>query len=257
MILQPNGFNHVAICTLDMRKTLLYFNDTLGLPLAALYWMHGVKGTVHGFLTINDSSLLGFVFHPSVDPKIQVGKTHPGTMDGTSSIGTMHHLSFSVESMGDLANLRDRLSAKGIACTTPKSDSRSIEFAGPEGMLLKVSCKQDVDEDDLWDNDAALAVGLDEETLEKLKHPKTYARPSSPVKNTPFGKDAGFRMNYPHHAYRAMLSISDKTMLALTRDSLPPNMPVPFRFRLQKVTAKLTVLSHMIYHKIFNSRKTL
>ena len=255
MVLQPNGFNHVAICTLDMRKTLLYFNQTLGLPLAALYWMHGVKGTVHGFLTINESSLLGFVYHPSVNPNIQVGKTHPGTMDGTSSKGTMHHLSLSVETMQGLANLQDRLSAKGITYTIPESDSHSIEFDGPEGMLLKVSCKQNVDEKDLWDNDAALAVGLDDATLEKLKHPETYARPSSPVKNAPVGEDAGYRMNYPPTKYRTMISVSDETIFELTRESLPPNQPVPFR--RQKLTAKLTLLSHLIYHTIFNSWRKL
>ena len=256
MILQPNGINHVAISTSDMRKTLLYFNDVLGLPLAALYWMHGVKGTIHGFLTINKSSLLGFVYHPTVGTDIQVGKTHPGTMDGTSSKGTMHHLSFNVESMQDLANIQDRLMAKNIAFTIPESDSGSIRFSGPEGILLEVSCKQNINEEDLWDNDAALSVGIDEHSLEKLKRPKVYTNSSSsPIKNTPIGKDAGYRMHYPPAVYRTMISVSDETLFNMTQDAFPPNQKKPFRIR--KLTATLTMLSHMLYHKIFNSWRKL
>jgi len=255
MVLQPNGFNHVAISTSDMRKTLLYFNDVLGFPLAALYWMHGVKGTIHGFLTINESALLAFVYHPTVSTNIQVGKTHPGTMDGTSTRGTMHHLSFNVESMEGLDNLKDRLKAKGIAFTTPKFNRYSIQFSGPEGMLLEVVCKQETNEEDLWDNDAVLAVGIDTSELENLKHPKAYTNSNSPIKNAPIGKDAGYRMHYPPALYRTMISVSDETLFNFTQEPLPPNQKPPFQMR--KVTAGLTLISHFLYHAIFNSWRKL
>ena len=165
MILQPNGFNHVAICTLDMRKTLLYFNDALGLPLAALYWMHGVKGTVHGFLAINEPSLLGFVYHPSVNPNIQVGKTHPGTMDGTSAKGTMHHLSFNVESMEGLASLQDRLDAKGITYTFFRDGKYTSSGAIIGGGTFEINNEEtnlSISEDS---NTAVYNVQLTESTL--------------------------------------------------------------------------------------------
>jgi catechol 2,3-dioxygenase-like lactoylglutathione lyase family enzyme len=257
MKLQPNGINHLALSTSDMRKTLLYFNDVLGFPLAALYWMHGVKGTIHGFLKINDSSLLAFVYHPKVSPNIQLGKTHPGSMEGTSAKGTMHHLSFNVTSMEGLASLQDRLDAKGIACTKSKPDCypSSIQFPGPDGMLLEVSCKQDIDEESLWDNEAALAVGIDENDLKKLKQPKAYSNSSSPVKNTPIGEDAGFRMNYPPAKYRTMISLSDEKIFDLTQDHLPPDQKAPFRMR--KLRATMTLLSLLMYHAIFSSWRKL
>ena len=48
--LHPRGVNHLALSTTDMKHQLEFWCDVLGLPLKALYWMHGVKGAYHGFV---------------------------------------------------------------------------------------------------------------------------------------------------------------------------------------------------------------
>ena len=40
--LHPNGVNHLAISTADMKAQLTFFAEVLGCPTRALYWMHGV-----------------------------------------------------------------------------------------------------------------------------------------------------------------------------------------------------------------------
>ena len=54
--LKPTGVNHLALSTTDMKRQLTFWCDVLGLPLKALYWMHGVEGTF--ILLENGASLL-------------------------------------------------------------------------------------------------------------------------------------------------------------------------------------------------------
>ena len=53
MALHPNGVNHLAISTNDMKAQLTFFADVLGCPTKALYWMHGVEGCYHGFAELS------------------------------------------------------------------------------------------------------------------------------------------------------------------------------------------------------------
>ena len=61
------GLHHIAICTADMKAQIEYFTDVLGMELVALYWMHGVANTWHGFLRLNDESSIAFVCNPDID----------------------------------------------------------------------------------------------------------------------------------------------------------------------------------------------
>src|ERR1700722_9486590 len=51
-----NGVHHLAICTKDIKKQIDYFSQVVGMELVALYWMHGVDNTFHGFMKLSDSS---------------------------------------------------------------------------------------------------------------------------------------------------------------------------------------------------------
>ena len=50
--LHPRGVNHLALSTTDMKRQLTFWCDVLGVPLKALYWMHGVEGAYHGFVEL-------------------------------------------------------------------------------------------------------------------------------------------------------------------------------------------------------------
>ncbi len=249
--MQPNGINHLALSTSDMRQTLLYFNHALGFPLQALYWMHGVKDTIHGFLKVNDNSLLAFVYNPDVSSDIQVGKTHPGSSDNVSTKGTMHHLSFSVDSLEDLRELQKSIKDKNINCSEITSDGflSSIEFPGPDGIILNICHKMSSTEEELFELDAAQSVGISLDDINSLKSPLPYTPPALPVKNVPLGEDAGYRMNYPLAAYRTMISVSDQTLLDATRDEIPPNKKQPL-FRPRVLLGKLKLASMIAYYTI-------
>ena len=59
-----NGVHHLAISTGDMKAQLTFFTEVLGAELKALYWMHGVQDTFHGFVRLNDTSYISFVQGP-------------------------------------------------------------------------------------------------------------------------------------------------------------------------------------------------
>ena len=42
------GLHHLALTTANIKQQIEFFTGKLGMELAALYWMHGVKNTWHG-----------------------------------------------------------------------------------------------------------------------------------------------------------------------------------------------------------------
>ena len=86
------GLHHLALCTADMKSQIEFFTDKLGMELQALYWMHGVENTWHGFLRLNDESSIAFVCNPEIEGiEVQMGVTHAGNPGANSAAGTMQH----------------------------------------------------------------------------------------------------------------------------------------------------------------------
>ena len=83
-----NGVHHLAICTKDIKTQIEFFTQVVGAELVALYWMHGVDNTFHGFLRLNNSSSIAFVQHPDI-AKIQPikGVSHAGNHRGQRCSG--------------------------------------------------------------------------------------------------------------------------------------------------------------------------
>ena len=76
----PNGVHHLAICTKDIKGQIEFFTQVVGMELVALYWMHGVDNTFHGFLKLNDSSSIAFVESPEIGEIQGVkGVSHAGS----------------------------------------------------------------------------------------------------------------------------------------------------------------------------------
>ena len=61
----PNGLHHIAICTKDIKSQIEFYTQVVGMELCALYWMHGVDNTFHGFLRMGNSSI-AFVQSPEI-----------------------------------------------------------------------------------------------------------------------------------------------------------------------------------------------
>ena len=97
----PNGVHHLAIATRDMKGQIEFFTDVVGMELVALYWMHGVPDTVHGFLgsatPARSRSSRGR--RCSASSRSSASRT-PARTAGPVAPGAMQHVAFNVE-LGD------------------------------------------------------------------------------------------------------------------------------------------------------------
>ena len=129
-----DGLHHLAICTADMKAQIDFFTDKLGMELVALYWMHGVENTWHGFLRLNDDSAIAFVSNPQMSEiPVTLGQSHAGNAGANAAPGTMQHVAFRVEDHETLLALRDRLRLKGVPVMGPVDHCfcAAIYFAVP------------------------------------------------------------------------------------------------------------------------------
>ena len=125
------GLHHLAITTADIKTQIEFFTDKLGMELVALYWMHGVENTFHGFLRLNDESSIALVQNEAIgDIPPEIGRTHAGNPGANCAAGAMQHVAFRVRGEEELMAMKDRLRAKGVPVDrdrgTTASASRSI-----------------------------------------------------------------------------------------------------------------------------------
>ena len=85
------GLHHLAITTANMKEQIEFFTDKLGMELMALYWMHGIPNTYHGF--------------------VQMGKSCIAFVQGPN--GALHHFSFWLDDWDHVRRAADLL-ADGV-----------------------------------------------------------------------------------------------------------------------------------------------
>jgi catechol 2,3-dioxygenase-like lactoylglutathione lyase family enzyme len=101
-----NGINHLAMVTSDMDKTIRYWRDLLGFRLVAGL---GAPGYRHYFFEISPTDLIAFFEWTGAEPAIE--KDHGAPVKGPV---IFDHVSFGVENLNDLWELRDKLSTAGF-----------------------------------------------------------------------------------------------------------------------------------------------
>ena len=224
----PNGVHHLAICTKDMKAQIEFFTQVLGMELVALYWMHGVKNTYHGFVRMNDSSSIAFVQGPeSGEIQPQEGVSHASWTAGLVAPGAMQHLALNVDTEEELLSMRDRLRSHGHWVMGPLDHGfcKSIYFAGPEGLMLEFSTSEGgaIDQEAWIDPEVVGLNGISQEELERYKHPQPFESrggtvqnpavdPDNPPMRFPPGQDAVYRM-------------SDEDVTAKLSETTPPVQP--------------------------------
>jgi catechol 2,3-dioxygenase-like lactoylglutathione lyase family enzyme len=211
MALHPNGVHHLAISTRDIKAQIEFFTDVLGAELKALYWMHGVEGTFHGFVELNPSSYVAFVQHPDNSDRRELGVTHAGTAAGPVPAGTMQHVAFSVDTLDDLYALRDRIRSRGVPVLGPIDHGmcQSMYFAGPEGLCLEVATGSGIEERAWIDPEVQHLAGISDEELKGYVAPSEYTRPSAPVPQ-PAYDPAKPHLGYPPAVYERILATPDE-----------------------------------------------
>ncbi|MBX3705832.1 MAG: VOC family protein [Pseudomonadales bacterium] len=208
------GLHHLAIATGNMKAQIEFCTDVLGMELVALYWMHGVPDTWHGFLRLNDESCIAFVQNPGIAaiPR-EIGRTHAGNSGGNCAPGTMQHVALRVRDHDELLAMRDRLRAKGVPVLGPLDHGmcQSIYFAGPENLCLELSYSTEPVNAEAWiDPEVVALAGISAEELVRYKRPAAFEDGRGAVPQP--GPDApGPHMTgYPPGLYERLLRLSDQ-----------------------------------------------
>ncbi len=219
------GLHHLAVCTADMKSQIEFFTDKLGMELVALYWMHGVENTWHGFLRLNDESAIAFVHNPEIEKiPVQLGATHAGNPAANSARGTMQHLALKVADKEQLYAMRDRLRSKGVPVLGPVEHGMcmSIYFAGPENLALELSCSAEPINAEAWiDPEVVALAGISAEELARYKRPADYADEGGVVAQPGVDAPGPHMTNYPEGVYEAIIGTPDDVVLTST-ESEPP-----------------------------------
>jgi catechol 2,3-dioxygenase-like lactoylglutathione lyase family enzyme len=213
MALHPNGINHLAIATRDIKGQIEFFTDVLGGELKALYWMHGVANTFHGFVELSPSCYVAFQQHPDNPAEGTLGVTHPGNAGGQVTAGTMQHLALNVDTLDDLLAMRDRIRSRGIPVMGPMDHGmcQSMYFAGPEGLALEVACGGAIDERAWIDPEVQALAGISDEEVARYVTPADHQRADTPVPQ-PAYDPAVPNLAYPAEVYQRMLATPDELM---------------------------------------------
>lgn len=219
------GLHHLAISTADIKRQIEFFSDKLGMELVALYWMHGAKETLHGFMRLGDESSVAFVQGPSVaESQVELGRTHSGNPVSASAPGTMQHLALKVKDEETLLALRDRLRAKQVPVLGPVDHGfcTSIYFGGPENLTLELSYSEAAIEAQEWiDPEVVSLVGINQTELEQFKSPAEFVDSGGAVAQPSPDSTGPHMSNYPEGVYEKLVQLPDDQMRAAS-ESEPP-----------------------------------
>jgi catechol 2,3-dioxygenase-like lactoylglutathione lyase family enzyme len=174
--------------------------------------MHGVAGTWHGFMRLNDTASVAFVYNDKIrDTKAELGISHAGNAGLPSAPGTMQHVAFNVDTFDDLLNMRDRIRSRGVNVIGPLDHGmcQSIYFAGPEGLSLEIATSAKPIDARAWiDPEVQALAGIDNEELARFKSPKPYKGEGGKLKQPPIDP-AKPHQAYPPDVYKTLLAIPD------------------------------------------------
>ena len=219
------GLHHIAICTADMKGQIEFFTDKLGMELVALYWMHGVENTWHGFLRLNDESSIAFVCNPDIgDVPVRMGETHAGNPGANCARGTMQHLALRVKNHDELLAMRDRLRSKGVPVLGPMDHGMcaSIYFAGPENLSLELSYSTAPIDARAWiDPEVQALAGISDEELARYKTSSDYADEGGGVQQ-PSIDSPGPHMTYPSKKMYAAVVGTPDAVIWENSENQPP-----------------------------------
>ena len=150
------GFNHLALVSSDMARTVDFYSNVLGMPLTKTLEIPG--GGQHFFFDCGKGDSIAFFWFPGAPPHapgIASAAHLPGSGDIVSAHGSMNHVAFDV-SPERFDEYVAKLEAKGVAISKvlnhddsettiakemhPGVFVRSVYFRDPDGVLLEFAC---------------------------------------------------------------------------------------------------------------------
>jgi catechol 2,3-dioxygenase-like lactoylglutathione lyase family enzyme len=226
----PNGIHHLAICTKDIKKQVEFFTQVVGAELVALYWMHGVDNTFHGFVSLGKSSSIAFVQSPEIgEIQPQKGVSHPAWTAAPVAAGVMQHLALNVEDETALLAIRDRVRTHGHWVMGPIDHGfcKSIYLAAPEGIMLEFSTSEgkSIDAEAWIDPEVVRLAGISLSDLDRYKNPAAFESRGGAVPNPPVDL-AHPPMEFPP-GRKKIYAMSDADIFARMSETTPPVQPKP------------------------------
>jgi catechol 2,3-dioxygenase-like lactoylglutathione lyase family enzyme len=221
-----SGLHHLAVCTSDIKAQIEFFTDVLGMELVALYWMHGVENTFHGFLRMNDESCIALVQNPQIaEVPVKIGMTHAGNPGEPCARGTMQHLALRVDNEAELMAMRDRIRSRDVPVMGPIDHGfcKSIYFAGPENLALELSYSNEPINAEAWIDPEVMALaGIDAEELARYKAPAAYADQGGSLPQPNLDGPGPHMVFSRSGGLDAALRMSDAQVSAAMDDTEPP-----------------------------------
>lgn len=133
------GAHHVAYRCRDAEQTRWFYEEAMGLPLAAALIIEAIPGTqedtpyMHLFFQLPDGNFIAFFDEPEkIDPKWFEMKH-----------GFDMHYAFEAESEEAMLAMRDRMKAAGVQVFGPIDHGfvRSVYMYDPNGIQMEFTCK--------------------------------------------------------------------------------------------------------------------
>ena len=222
-----NGIHHLALATNDMKAQIEFFTQIVGMKLVALFPMHGAEGSSHCFIEAGKNCYLSFVqiAGAHIDPVIGVSHAH----DGLSPVagGAMQHLSFNVDTLEELLDLRDSIRSHNYAVVGPFDHglSQSMYLGAPEGILLEFAtsdgCKP-IDPARWVDPTTAARFHMSRDDLQRYVSPKPLAGRGGVVEQ-PSPETSVYPSPIPRAMFNAIGHLSDAEL----RQAISYPEPVP------------------------------
>ena len=144
------GLNHLALVCSDMRRTVHFYRDLLGMPLIKTIDLPGGRGQ-HFFFDMGNGNSLAFFWFADAPGNVP-GVVQPLPGGGPSAHGSMNHVAIDVPAE-KIDEYRERLIAKGVDVSEVKNHDdterqlspevnettfvRSIYFQDPDGIRIE------------------------------------------------------------------------------------------------------------------------
>ncbi len=121
------GVHHLALICSDVERTIRFYQDLLGFPLAAVFENRDYPGSTHFFFDIGHENLLAFFEFPG----LELG-------EAVETYGSMQHVAISV-TPERLAALRARLDEAGVGYLGPdRGVEDSLYLKDPDGAQIEL-----------------------------------------------------------------------------------------------------------------------
>ncbi len=121
------GVHHLALICSDVERTIRFYQDVLGFPLAEVMENRDYPGSTHFFLDIGNDNLLAFFDFPGL-----------GLGPAVETLGSVQHVAISVE-QSHLDEVRRRLDDAGIGYVGPdRGLTDSIYVRDPDGVQIEL-----------------------------------------------------------------------------------------------------------------------